>query len=105
MTHAGDEDSEGSSSFSFIKGGNIGMGLKDPSSNLHIYGDNNDSQILLGQSKNDNRSSIIEYSQGHAGTDGSGSLYIGHYDTEKKRVLISIRSDMLLSDILHQNFH
>jgi len=75
MTHSGDGDS---AAFSFIKGGNIGMGLKDPSSNLHIYGDNNNTQILLGQTKETNRSSIIEYTQG--GLDTSGSLFIGHYN-------------------------
>jgi len=75
MTHSGDGDS---ATFSFTQGGNIGMGLKDPSSNLHIYGDNNNTQILLGQTKETNRSSIIEYTQG--GLDTSGSLFIGHYD-------------------------
>ena len=78
MKHAGDADSN---SFSLIKGGNVGIGLKDPASNLHIFGDNNDTQLLLGESKETNRSSIIQYSQGLSDTDGS--LYIGHYDTNK----------------------
>ena len=92
MKHAGDIDS---SAFSFIKGGNIGMGLKDPLSNLHIYGDNTDTQILLGQTKDTNKSSIIQYTQG--ASDVNGSLYIGHYDNATKETGININSDGYVS--------
>lgn len=80
LKHSGDTNS---SAISFNKGGDVGLGLTDPSSNLHIYGDNNKTELLLGQEKSDNRSSVIDYTQGSDSTDGS--IYIGHFSNNKDK--------------------
>ena len=80
LKNSGDTNS---SAISFIKGGNVGFGLTDPSSNLHIYGDNNKSELLLGKEKIANSSAVIEYTQGT--NTNNGSLYLGHFDTNKEK--------------------
>ena len=75
----------------FSEGGNVGFGLTDPSSNLHIYGNNNFSEIMLGENKNINRSSLIQYTQGTTTTDGS--IYLGHFDNNTKTTGININSN------------
>lgn len=82
--HSGDNDDK---SFYFQNGGNVGIGVKEPLHNLHIYGDSSNSTILLGSDISNNVGSYINYYQGDISGFQIARMYLGHYDSNDNKGL------------------
>jgi len=78
LTHTGDISSN---SLFFAKGGNVGIGINKPLSNLHIYGDTTNSSILLGEDSSNNVGSFVKYYQGDISGIVSARMYLGHFNS------------------------
>jgi hypothetical protein len=57
--------------------GNVGIGTASPDTNLHIYGDTNQTNIYLGEDGTPDKAGIIKYFQGDG--SGTGTLHLGHW--------------------------
>jgi hypothetical protein len=78
ITTGGDTSGTGASEALRVNSsGDVGIGTNSPDTNLHIYGDTNQTNIFLGEDGTTDKAAIIKYFQGDG--SGTGTLQLGHW--------------------------